>query len=93
MRTFRYSTAAVAAGAILGITVLSASPASANVSEGYVAGAGMVTDDWGDEGALSQNSHARVFANGLWQWVLYAEGATAASLRTADPVRRSPCPR
>jgi hypothetical protein len=92
MRTFRYPTAAVAAGAILGITVLSASPASANVSEGY--GRGRHRDRrLGDEGALSQNSHARVFANGLWQWVLYAEGATAASLRTADPVRRSPCPR
>ncbi|MFJ3669008.1 peptidoglycan-binding protein [Streptomyces sp. NPDC090106] len=74
MRPLRYSTSAALAAAILGMTVLGASPASANVSEGYVAGAGVVTDDWGDEGTLSQNTNAKAYANGLWQWVLYAEG-------------------
>lgn len=42
---------------------------------GYVAGSGVRTDDWGDEGEISTNSYRNSGATGLWQWVLYADGA------------------
>lgn len=68
---------ALAACAAVGLTALSTSPASASVSQGYIFGSGTVIDDWGDEGPLwaggtSQTSNAV----GLWQYVLWAEGAT-----------------
>ncbi|MGC4949274.1 hypothetical protein ACLQ2N_24140 [Streptomyces sp. DT224] len=63
------------AGALLAVTGLAASPASATVSEGYIAGTGTIRNDWNDEGKLSLTNHARSKAVGLWQWVLWAEHA------------------
>lgn len=64
------------AGALLAVTGLAASPASATVSEGYIAGTGTIRNDWNDEGILSMSKHTRSKAVGLWQWVLWAEHAT-----------------
>lgn len=50
-------------------------PASASVSSGVVGGANGISDDWHDEGPLSQSSHANSGATYLWQWILYADGA------------------
>ncbi|MDG4798525.1 peptidoglycan-binding protein [Micromonospora sp. WMMD1082] len=44
------------------------------MSQGYIGGAGVVTDDWGDEGTLSRTSYASSSAVGLWQRVLVADG-------------------
>ncbi len=61
------------------VTIISAiglaTPAQANVSQGFLAGAGTVTDDFGDEGPLSQTQHANSFATGFWQAILWADGA------------------
>lgn len=74
---FRVKRAVVASltGALLA-TGLAASPASATVSEGYVAGTGTIRNDWNDEGVLSLTKYSRSKAVGLWQWVLWAEDAT-----------------
>ncbi|MFI6934934.1 peptidoglycan-binding protein [Streptomyces sp. NPDC050287] len=66
---------AAATMAIGGVLALAPTPASASVSQGYVVGAGVVTDDWGDEGPLSASQHSNSYAVGLWQWVLWAEAA------------------
>ncbi|MFF0653863.1 MULTISPECIES: peptidoglycan-binding domain-containing protein [Micromonospora] len=50
-------------------------PAHANTSQGFVAGSGAVTDDFGDEGTVSRSSHTRSGATGLWQYILWADGA------------------
>jgi hypothetical protein len=47
----------------------------ASVSEGFVAGAGVVTDDFGDEGPVDTTSHSSSLAAGMWQAILYADGA------------------
>jgi hypothetical protein len=47
----------------------------ASVSEGFVAGSGVVTDDFGDEGPVDVNSHPSSLAAGMWQAILYADGA------------------
>jgi hypothetical protein len=47
----------------------------ASVSEGFVAGAGPVNDDFGDEGPVDSNSHRQSLAAGLWQTILWADGA------------------
>lgn len=65
-----------ALGGLLALLLsLGAMPASASVAQGFVGGANGITDDWGDEGTLSQSSHAHSGATYLWQWVLYADGA------------------
>ncbi|HEX5495043.1 MAG TPA: peptidoglycan-binding domain-containing protein [Mycobacteriales bacterium] len=65
-----------ALGGLLALLLsLGALPASATVAQGSVVGGGVITDDWGDEGTLSQSSHAQSGATYLWQWVLYADGA------------------
>ncbi|MBC7269338.1 MAG: peptidoglycan-binding protein [Streptomyces sp.] len=67
---------ALAACVVVGATTLSTTPASANISQGYVFGSGTITDDWGDEGPLWSGSQYRISnAVGLWQYVLWAEGA------------------
>jgi len=66
--------AAIAIGALF-----TSSPAQASVSQGYVAGSGTVTDDWGDEGEMATNAHRYSGATGMWQWVLYADGATESN--------------
>jgi len=53
-----------------------ASPAAnATTAQGFVAGAGDPTNDWGDEGTMSTSSHTYSGATFLWQKVLYADGA------------------
>jgi hypothetical protein len=64
--------AAFAAGAL----ALSASPASAAASDGYVKGGGAFADDFGDEGVLSTTSYRTSSATCFWQQILWAEGAT-----------------
>jgi hypothetical protein len=54
---------------------MSATPASANVSQGVILGVGDVTNDWGDEGPLSSSNYPDKLAVGLWQLVLWAEQA------------------
>ncbi|WP_285596653.1 peptidoglycan-binding domain-containing protein [Kineosporia sp. NBRC 101731] len=51
-----------------------ASPAQASVSQGYIAGAGVVTDDWGDEGTISASVRSHSNAVFLWQAVLVSDG-------------------
>ncbi|WP_411099871.1 peptidoglycan-binding domain-containing protein [Streptomyces sp. x-45] len=73
----RKSLVTLTAGVAVAAMALSTSPASANVSQGVVFGSGTITDDWGDEGPLWTESKYRVSnAVGLWQYVLWAEGAT-----------------
>ncbi|HEY9328829.1 MAG TPA: peptidoglycan-binding domain-containing protein [Streptomyces sp.] len=78
MHTLRRSVT-LAATAALAAVALGISPASASVSQGSIQGSGSVTDDWGDEGPLSMTSHPKAYANGLWQWVLYAEGVSESN--------------
>jgi hypothetical protein len=53
-----------------GTGLATATPAAAKVSDGYVSGAYMYQDDFGDEGTLSTSSHAHTNATALWQWIL-----------------------
>ncbi|MGW6904603.1 peptidoglycan-binding domain-containing protein [Streptomyces sp. NPDC054940] len=66
---------AITAAVFTGALALTATPASANVSDGYVSGAYQFQDDFGDEGTLSTSSHTHTNATALWQWILWAEGA------------------
>ena len=75
MRTVRARTAIAAATLAIGAGLALAPAAQANTTQGYIAGGGSVTDDWGDEGLLSSSSHANSNATAVWQWVLWAEGA------------------
>jgi peptidoglycan hydrolase-like protein with peptidoglycan-binding domain len=77
-------TAAATMTLLTGSLALAATPAHASVSQGYVGGAGTVTDDWGDEGTLSQTSHANSNATRLWQVVLWADGAIESDGTTFD---------
>ncbi|MGW2175302.1 peptidoglycan-binding domain-containing protein [Streptomyces sp. NPDC005047] len=63
--------ATIAAGAL----AMTAAPASASASSGYVSGAGSYYDDFGDEGTLSTSTYASSNATCLWQIILLAEGA------------------
>jgi hypothetical protein len=49
-----------------------------------VKGSGVVTDDWGDEGTISRYSHAYSGATGMWQAVLWADGAIEQDGTTFD---------
>ena len=62
------------AGLLMLLVSLGAVPASATEAQGFVGGGGVVTDDWGDEGTLSQTRNAVSGATVLWQRVLYADG-------------------
>ena len=69
-----------ALGGLLALLLsVGAMPASASVSSGVVGGANGITDDWGDEGPLSESSHAVSGATYLWQWILYADGANESN--------------
>jgi hypothetical protein len=46
-----------------------------SVSEGFVAGTGPANDDFGDEGPVDSNNRRRSLAAGLWQAILWADGA------------------
>lgn len=65
---------AAATAAACAVAIGLASPAAANVSEGYVVGAGAVGNDWDDEGPLSTTQNRIGGAVWLWQEVLYASG-------------------
>ncbi|MDX3525031.1 peptidoglycan-binding domain-containing protein [Streptomyces sp. ID05-39B] len=71
-------TAAVVVGAALAATLgLSASPASAKASDGWVRGYDYSIDDFNDEGTLSSSlaEHRESNATCMWQRILWAEGA------------------
>ncbi|PWI17001.1 hypothetical protein DI272_24670 [Streptomyces sp. Act143] len=70
--------------AVGGGLALTATPASASVSQGYVSGAGGPTNDWGDEGTLSATSHANSNATALVQMLLWADGAKEKNGSTFD---------
>ncbi|MET8732194.1 peptidoglycan-binding domain-containing protein [Streptomyces parvus] len=76
LRTRRTLTALTGA-ALAGTLALSAAPASAKASDGFVRGYGNWTDDWADEGTLSSTpaTHGLSNATCLWQKILWAEGA------------------
>ncbi|MET0423277.1 MAG: peptidoglycan-binding domain-containing protein [Actinoplanes sp.] len=65
--------------ATLGVIGAWASPASASVSQGYIAGSGVLTDDWGDEGPISTTKRAYSGATLVWQHVLQADGFLGSS--------------
>ncbi|GKQ40886.1 peptidoglycan-binding protein [Streptomyces sp. A012304] len=72
--------AAVVAALAVGAMAVSASPASAKMSDGYVRGYDEFAGDWGDEGELGrelgQTPDVSVSnAVCLWQRILWAEGA------------------
>jgi hypothetical protein len=67
--------AAVAVGAaLLGAGLLFPTAAVASKSQGFIAGTGVVTDDWGDEGVIDQNTSSFNNAVAVWQSVLFADG-------------------
>ncbi|WP_424849349.1 peptidoglycan-binding domain-containing protein [Streptomyces sp. SAI-129] len=70
-RTHLAATAACAAATL----ALSAWPASAKISDGYVRGYDTYVGDWGDEGTVSTLSYPQNNAVCLWQTILWAEGA------------------
>ncbi|AZP19279.1 peptidoglycan-binding protein [Streptomyces aquilus] len=70
--------------AVGGGLALTATPASASISQGYVSGAGDPTNDWGDEGTLSSGSHANSNATALVQLLLWADGAKEKNGTTFD---------
>jgi hypothetical protein len=54
---------------------LSASPASAKTSDGFIRGYDMVEGDWSDEGIISAGEYSSSNATCMWQRILWAEGA------------------
>ncbi|MEU5387894.1 peptidoglycan-binding domain-containing protein [Kitasatospora cineracea] len=68
------SKALAIAALTIGALSCSIPAASASTSQGYIAGSGAVTDDFGDEGILSQTSYANSGATALWQAILYGDG-------------------
>lgn len=77
-RSTRTRIAAATVGALAAASLaLSATPAAANSSDGYVRGYDEYEGDWGDEGVLKLGSpYANSNATCLWQKILWAEGAT-----------------
>ncbi|MBM0231543.1 peptidoglycan-binding protein [Micromonospora sp. STR1_7] len=60
--------------ATVGTLAVAAAPASADVNEGYVTGTGTWTDDWADEGPISEATHSYNNVVAAWQMMLYADG-------------------
>lgn len=84
-RTTRGRLANAAIGALAAATLaISATPASAAASDGFVRGAGSIYDDFGDEGTLSTSSYATSNLACFWQNVLYAEGAIESNGTAID---------
>lgn len=52
-----------------------ATTTQASTAEGFVAGAGLVNDDFNDEGPVDSSNHRSSMATGLWQAILWADGA------------------
>ncbi|MFG2109168.1 peptidoglycan-binding domain-containing protein [Micromonospora chersina] len=65
--------------ATFGTLAISAAPSSASVSQGYVAGSGTWTDDWGDEGPISASTRSHNNVVAMWQMILWADGYLARS--------------
>lgn len=59
---------------VLGSGLLFPGAASASKSQGFVAGTGVVDDDWGDEGVVDQDTSSFNNAVAVWQLALYADG-------------------
>ena len=74
MRTRTRAVALTTAAAMLGVLALSAAPASASVSQGYIAGSGDWRDDWGDEGPFSASTRSYSNVVAMWQMILWADG-------------------
>jgi len=72
--------------AVTTVAVGVATPAEATVADGQVTGFDEITDDWGDEGPLSRSSYSFSGATGMWQRVLYADGAVERDGTTFDQV-------
>src|ERR1043165_5865884 len=66
--------AVVAVTAALATTGLGAATAQATVAQGYLVGAGVLTDDWGDEGPISATTRNHSNVVFIWQAILYADG-------------------
>jgi Putative peptidoglycan binding domain len=64
---------AMSLGLAVGMT-LTSSPAGASVAQGYVKGADVVTDDFGDEGPIDHDSHRHSNATLMWQEILQSDG-------------------
>ncbi|MCC9709226.1 peptidoglycan-binding protein [Streptomyces sp. MNU76] len=81
--------AAVAVTASAGLALGTAAPLATAAEPHVVDGSGAAYNDWGDEGTLSVNSHAKSNATRLWQSVLYADGAkwkdSSGNLHTFTP--------
>ncbi|MCX5526056.1 peptidoglycan-binding protein [Streptomyces bobili] len=77
--TLRKTHTRLGAGIVAGLAAcalaVSASPASASASSGFINGGATYTDDFGDEGLLSTSSYSNSSATCLWQQILWAEGA------------------
>jgi len=70
----RWTPAAALVTTVLAAGLINPSMAQASVAQGVIAGSGVVTDDFGDEGTLSRNSpYNKSNAVGLWQTILEAE--------------------
>jgi hypothetical protein len=54
---------------------LTSTATQASVAEGFVAGTDIATDDFGDEGPVDSNSRRQSLAAGMWQAILWADGA------------------
>ncbi|MEW2431234.1 peptidoglycan-binding domain-containing protein [Micromonospora sp. NPDC047644] len=65
--------------ATVGAIAVPAAPASASVSQGYVAGSGTWTDDWNDEGPISASTRSYNNVVAMWQLILWADGYLARS--------------
>ncbi|MGC4806892.1 peptidoglycan-binding domain-containing protein [Micromonospora sp. DT233] len=66
--------AAVAVAVTGGALAVSAAPAVASVSQGYITGSGDWRDDWGDEGPVSASTRSHNNVVGAWQTILWADG-------------------
>lgn len=69
-------TTAVISSLAVATLALSASPASAKMSDGYVRGYDVFRGDWSDEGVFGFRLNSVSNAVCLWQAILWAEGAT-----------------
>ncbi|GIG67018.1 peptidoglycan-binding domain-containing protein [Phytomonospora endophytica] len=69
--------AALTGAVVIMATLAVAAPAEASPAEGMVKAnvPGPLSDDWKDEGVVDRNTRAYSAATGLWQAVLWADGA------------------
>lgn len=70
----------IRAAVVAVMTVISlgigAAPAYATSAQGYIGGTGDILDDWDDEGTISRTTNSYGNVVGLWQYILWADGAT-----------------